>query len=82
MAAKFLQTMQDYPPRQTLGAFNLSKIERELGWRPVLSFEAGLAETVQWYRDNVVWVEGVRSGDYLQYYERQYPSLREQPLAA
>lgn len=38
--------------------------ERELGWKPTMSFEAGLKETVAWYQTNTRWVERVRSGEY------------------
>jgi dTDP-glucose 4,6-dehydratase len=48
------------------------KLMRETGWRPVIDFEEGLARTIQWYRDNSAWVERVRSGEYLTYYERNY----------
>ena len=40
------------------------KIERELGWRPMESFETGLKKTVQWYLDNEKWWRRVLSGDY------------------
>src|SRR3954467_1583828 len=45
---------------------------RALGWRPQVRFDDGLARTVDWYRDNTWWWEPIRSGDYLQYYRRQY----------
>jgi dTDP-glucose 4,6-dehydratase len=49
-----------------------SKKVRALGWEPVVRFQEGLASTVAWYRDNAWWWEPIRSGDYRQYYERQY----------
>ncbi len=45
---------------------------RDLGWRPERSFEDGLAETVEWYRTNREWWEPIKSGEYLDYYRRQY----------
>jgi len=48
------------------------KLMEELGWKPQTRFREGLAETVQWYRDNAWWWEPIRSGDYRAYYERQY----------
>jgi dTDP-glucose 4,6-dehydratase len=53
-------------------AIDCSKAERELGWKPQVTFEEGLRETIGWYQDNQPWVNQVRSGDYLKYYERQY----------
>jgi dTDP-glucose 4,6-dehydratase len=45
---------------------------RALGWEPAHELEAGLAETVAWYRDNRAWWEPLKSGEYLDYYKRQY----------
>jgi dTDP-glucose 4,6-dehydratase len=45
---------------------------RALGWEPRVRFEAGLPETVEWYRDNPWWWEPIRSGEYREYYERHY----------
>jgi dTDP-glucose 4,6-dehydratase len=45
---------------------------RALGWEPQVRFEDGLERTVRWYRDNAWWWEPIRSGDYLEYYRRQY----------
>ena len=45
---------------------------RALGWQPQREFEAGLSETVRWYRENRAWWEPIKSGEYLDYYKRQY----------
>jgi len=45
-------------------AIDSTKIETELGWRPQVSFEQGLEETIRWYQENSAWVQGVRSGAY------------------
>jgi dTDP-glucose 4,6-dehydratase len=45
---------------------------RALGWEPRREFEASLAETVGWYRENRAWWEPIKSGEYLDYYKRQY----------
>jgi dTDP-glucose 4,6-dehydratase len=45
---------------------------RALGWEAKTRFGEGLAETVAWYRDNAWWWEPIRSGDYREYYQRQY----------
>jgi dTDP-glucose 4,6-dehydratase len=56
-------------------AVDFSKITAELGWRPRISFELGLADTVAWYRDNSEWVRRCRSGEYRTYYETVYGQL-------
>jgi dTDP-glucose 4,6-dehydratase len=45
---------------------------RRLGWEPQVRFEQGLARTVDWYRENTWWWEPIRTGSYLEYYERHY----------
>jgi dTDP-glucose 4,6-dehydratase len=45
---------------------------RELGWEPSRRFQEGLQQTVDWYRDNEWWWEPIRSGEYREYYARQY----------
>jgi dTDP-glucose 4,6-dehydratase len=45
---------------------------RALGWEAEVGFREGLARTVEWYRDNAWWWEAIRSGEYREYYERQY----------
>src|SRR4051794_12770365 len=54
----------DRPGHDRRYAVDCSKAERELGWRALTSFEAGLAATVEWYRSHSLWVERVRSGAY------------------
>jgi len=43
-----------------------------LGWKAQTGFDEGMERTVSWYRDNAAWWESIRSGDYREYYERQY----------
>jgi dTDP-glucose 4,6-dehydratase len=62
----------DRPGHDRRYAMNSKKIRDALGWRPRHTFEAGLAETVAWYRANGPWADRVRSGAYRDYYERQY----------
>lgn len=53
-------------------AIDPGKIETELGWRPLETWESGLQKTINWYLGNKSWVERVRNGAYRDYYERQY----------
>ena len=45
---------------------------RDLGWEPRVSFDEGIERTVAWYRANEAWWRPIRSGEYQEYYERQY----------
>lgn len=55
-------------------AIDCTKLKNELGWIPRESFESGLKKTVRWYLDNPQWVQRVKSGQYQEYYTRQYGS--------
>ena len=67
-----IRYVADRPGHDRRYALSSEKLMRQTGWRPEVEFEAGLAETVEWYRNNQGWVERVRSGDYRTYYERNY----------
>ncbi|MDD3737113.1 MAG: dTDP-glucose 4,6-dehydratase [Bacteroidales bacterium] len=53
-------------------AIDSSKLQRELGWRPSVTFEQGLEMTVDWYLANEKWLTSIISGDYAKYYEEMY----------
>lgn len=53
-------------------AIDASKIEKDLGWKPSITFEEGLAATVKWYLSNGQWLDSVTSGNYQQYYDQMY----------
>jgi dTDP-glucose 4,6-dehydratase len=55
-------------------AIDASKIQKELGWVPSVTFEKGLESTVDWYLSNENWLNGVTSGQYQRYYNEQYRS--------
>jgi dTDP-glucose 4,6-dehydratase len=67
-----IRYVTDRPGHDRRYALTSEKLMRETGWHPEMEFETGLAATVDWYRANQGWVERVRSGDYLKYYERNY----------
>ncbi len=62
----------DRPGHDRRYAIDARKIERELGWKPVETFETGIRKTVQWYLDNQRWVNNVQSGAYRQWLEKNY----------
>ncbi len=68
--------VEDRPGHDRRYAIDSTKIESELGWRPEILFEAGLCETVEWYRRNSGWLERVRNGEYMTYYDRMYRQRR------
>ena len=49
-----------------------TKINKELGWKPSVTFEQGLDKTVDWFLNNEKWLSNVTSGEYAKYYEKQY----------
>jgi dTDP-glucose 4,6-dehydratase len=67
-----IQYVQDRPGHDRRYALDSSKIQRELGWKPQVSFEEGIRCTIDWYVQNTAWLEHARSGEYLKYYERHY----------
>jgi dTDP-glucose 4,6-dehydratase len=64
--------VKDRPGHDRRYALSSEKLMRETAWQPVMSFETGLAQTIEWYRGNSAWVARVRSGAYRTYYERNY----------
>jgi dTDP-glucose 4,6-dehydratase len=64
--------VEDRPGHDRRYAIDSSKLERELSWQPEVQFDVGLEETIGWYGRNSAWVEHVRSGAYLTYYDRMY----------
>ncbi len=62
----------DRPGHDRRYALDCEKIERELGWKPVISLDDGLRQTIEWYRSNSKWLEAVRGGDYRTYYQKYY----------
>jgi len=72
MPESLLKTVADRPGHDRRYALSSAKLMQETGWGPLVQFEDGLARTVDWYRENAAWVRGVKSGEYLTYYARNY----------
>jgi dTDP-glucose 4,6-dehydratase len=64
--------IKDRPGHDRRYAIDATKINSELGWKPSVTFEEGLSETIDWYLQNTEWLKHVTSGDYKNYYELQY----------
>ncbi len=67
-----IEFVKDRPGHDFRYAIDHTKISKELGWEPQLSLEDGLKQTVQWYKDNRSWWEKIKSGEYKNYYAKQY----------
>ncbi len=66
-----IEHVSDRPGHDRRYSLSSAKV-RALGWAPRVEFSEGLERTVAWYRENAWWWEPIRSGDYRDYYERQY----------
>jgi dTDP-glucose 4,6-dehydratase len=69
---KLLNFVKDRAGHDLRYAIDASKLQQELGWKPSVTFEEGLAKTVDWYLANQEWLDHVTSGDYQKYYDNQY----------
>jgi dTDP-glucose 4,6-dehydratase len=67
-----MRRVTDRPGHDRRYAVRCDKIRLETGFAPQVAFDAGLAETVEWYRQNTGWVDRVRSGEYREFYEKNY----------
>jgi dTDP-glucose 4,6-dehydratase len=67
-----LRFVTDRPGHDRRYAIDFSKIERALGWKPSVSFEEGIRLTVEWYQTHQEWWEKIKTGEYLEYYNRMY----------
>jgi dTDP-glucose 4,6-dehydratase len=74
-----IQSVKDRPGHDRRYALSSEKIMRETGWRPEVSFDDGLTRTINWYRENMPWVARVKTGEYRNYYARNYEN-RESEL--
>jgi dTDP-glucose 4,6-dehydratase len=66
--------VKDRPGHDRRYAIDASKISSELGWKPTVTFEEGLSQTIDWYLQNTEWLTHVTSGEYQHYYKKQYQS--------
>jgi len=71
-AQKLITYVKDRPGHDLRYAIDASKLNKELGWKPSVTFEQGLSITIDWYLNNEVWLSNVTSGEYQNYYNKQY----------
>ena len=71
-SAKLITFVKDRAGHDLRYAIDASKLKNELGWEPSLQFEEGLEKTVDWYLENQDWLDNVTSGNYQNYYNKQY----------
>ena len=71
-SAKLISFVKDRPGHDKRYAIDASKINENLGWKPSVTFEEGLSRTIDWYLANEEWLNHVISGDYKEYYKKQY----------
>lgn len=64
--------VKDRPGHDLRYAIDATKINKELGWKPSVTFEEGLSRTIDWFLANQEWLDHVTSGDYKKYYDNQY----------
>jgi dTDP-glucose 4,6-dehydratase len=69
---KLITYVKDRPGHDLRYAIDATKINKELGWEPSVTFEQGLERTIDWYLNNTEWLDRVTSGEYQKYYDSQY----------
>lgn len=69
---KLITYVKDRPGHDLRYAIDATKINKELGWKPSVTFEEGLNKTIDWYLNNEDWLNNVTSGNYQKYYQKQY----------
>ncbi len=74
LGEEMIEYVKDRPGHDRRYAIDASKLMRELGWKPEVSFEEGVQKTFNWYRENEWWWKKLKTGEYLAYYQKQYKS--------
>jgi dTDP-glucose 4,6-dehydratase len=69
---KLITYVKDRPGHDRRYAIDATKINKTLGWKPTVTFEEGLSETIDWCLENTIWMNNVTSGAYQNYYQSMY----------
>lgn len=72
VSEKLIKYIEDRLGHDRRYAIDPTKIMKELGWKPEYTFDTGIVETIKWFENNEKWWKNIKSGDYLNYYEKQY----------
>jgi dTDP-glucose 4,6-dehydratase len=71
-ARALIRHVTDRPGHDRRYAIDCGRLQRELGWAPRRQFDSSLAEIIRWYLTHREWIDAIRSGEYLRFYEQQY----------
>lgn len=69
---ELIEFVKDREGHDHMYAVDSTKLREELGWEPQVSFEEGVEKTIQWYKENEEWWKPLKSGEYMEYYKKQY----------
>lgn len=69
---EMIEYVKDRPGHDLRYAIDHSKLSQELDWQPSFDFDHGLDQTIQWYKENEAWWKPLKSGEYMEYYKKQY----------
>ncbi len=72
VSEQLITYVKDRPGHDLRYAIDATKINKELGWAPSVTFEQGLERTIDWFLANEIWLKNVTSGEYAKYYDKQY----------
>jgi dTDP-glucose 4,6-dehydratase len=72
MGEEMIEYVKDRPGHDKRYAIDASKIKNELGWEPLVTFDDGLKKLVEWYKNNEEWWRKIKSGEYTDYYQKNY----------
>ncbi|MDZ7611643.1 MAG: dTDP-glucose 4,6-dehydratase [Candidatus Moranbacteria bacterium] len=67
-----IEHVADRPGHDKRYAIDYSKIKEQLGWEPKFNFKQGMKQTIEWYKNNANWWQNIKSGEYKDYYQKQY----------
>jgi dTDP-glucose 4,6-dehydratase len=67
-----IEYVKDRPGHDRRYAVDWSKIQNELGWKPLNDFDEWLEKTISWYKENEIWWRDIKTGEYKNYYKKQY----------